>query len=139
MFTKDDIIARLMNGESADDIAQEIANTLNEAEAEYKDREAEAKRKAEEEAKEKERAIMLREAKVRAAEDMIDALCDYATAAEDDEMLKELQEVKMEDVVDMLDSLIDTSKALRNLKHLHFDIPVGKDDAIADLFTKMFG
>ena len=135
MFTKDDIIARLMNGESADDIAQEIANTLNEAEAEY---EAEAKRKADEEAKERERAALLKEAKVRAAEDMIDALCDYATAAEDDEMLKELHEVELKDVIDMLDSLIDTSKALRNLKNLQFDIPVGKDENIADLFTKIF-
>ena len=127
MFTKEDIIARLMDGETAEDIAQEIANTLNEAEAEYKDREAEAKRKEEENKKEVERKAMLQEAKKRAAEDMLDALCDYAVAAGEDEILKALHEADTDEVVDMLDSVIETVKLFNGLKHIEFKVPTGNE------------
>ena len=36
MFTKADILARLQNGDTVDDIAAEMAAALNEAEAEKK-------------------------------------------------------------------------------------------------------
>ena len=42
MFNKEDIMARLMAGDSVDDIAQEITKALNDAQADYQAQQAEA-------------------------------------------------------------------------------------------------
>ena len=42
MFNKEDIIARLMAGDTVDDIAQEITKALNDAQADYQAQQAEA-------------------------------------------------------------------------------------------------
>ena len=131
MFTKADIMARLADGASAEDIAKEMADTLNEAEAEY---EAETKRKEEE----KSRKVLLHEAKVRAAEDMLDAMCDFATAAEETELLEALREANIDDVVDMMDSIVETTKMFKRIKDLHFEAPVDKDDTVEKMFKNLF-
>ena len=42
MFNKEDIMARLMAGDTVDDIAQEITKALNDAQADYQAQQAEA-------------------------------------------------------------------------------------------------
>lgn len=42
MFNKEDIIARLMAGDTVDDIAQEITKALNDAQADYQAQQAES-------------------------------------------------------------------------------------------------
>ena len=86
MFTKEDILARLQNGETVDAIANEMANALNEAEAEKKAIDAEIA------AKEKEETRVL-EAKRAAINDMLDAACDYLIASGESDFLEDLREV----------------------------------------------
>lgn len=113
MFTKADILARLQNGETVDTIAAEMANALNEAEAEKKALDAE---KA---AKEKEETRVL-EAKRAAVDNMLDAICDYLVAAGEGDLVEEVKEIKTDKVIDLLDGTIDMSKRLEKLKGLEF-------------------
>ena len=113
MFTKADILARLQNGETVDAIATEMANALNEAEAEKKALDAE---KA---AKEKEETRVL-EAKRAAVNDMLDAICDYLIAAGESDFIDEVKEIKTDKVIDLLDGTIKMSKSLEKLKGLEF-------------------
>lgn len=113
MFTKEDILARLQNGETADDIAKEMATALNEATAEKKALDAELA------AKEKEETRVL-EAKRAAVDDMLDALADYLVAAGEGDYVKEIAEVKTNKVIEMLDGSIEMAKSLEKLKDLQF-------------------
>ena len=113
MFTKADILARLQNGETVDAIAIEMANALNEAEAEKKALDAE---KA---AKEKEETRML-EAKRVAVDNMLDAVCDYLIAAGESDLVKDLEKVETDKVIEMLDGSIKMAKSLEQLKNLEF-------------------
>lgn len=119
MFTKEDILARLQNGETAEDIALEMATALNEAESEKKALDAEIA------AKEKEETRVL-EAK-RAAVDMIlDGVCDYLVAAGKDKLIEDIKDIDTDDIVDMLDSTIELGETLDKLKDLEFvKMPVG--------------
>ena len=149
-FTKEDILARLQNGESTDTIAQEMANALNEAAAEKKALDAENA------AKEKEEARVL-EAKRAAVDEMLDAICDYLVAAGEADFIEDLKDIDTDKVIEMLDGAIDMAKSLEKLKELEFPfaelhkaatinprvhkIVVDKDNAdevIAD-FLKGFG
>lgn len=152
MFTKADILARLQNGETVDTIAAEMANALNEAEAEKKALDAE---KA---AKEKEETRVL-EAKRAAVDNMLDAICDYLIAAGESDFIDEVKEIKTDKVIDLLDGTIKMSKSLEKLKGLEFPfaelhraatinpkvhkIVVDEDNASADKviadFLKSFG
>ena len=113
MFTKADILARLQNGDTVDDIAAEMAAALNEAEAEKKALDAELA------AKEKEETRVV-EAKRAAVDDMLDAVCDYLIAAGEDGFIEDLKEVDTDKVVEMLDSSIEMAKSLGKLKDLQF-------------------
>ena len=115
MFTKADILARLQNGETVDTIAAEMANALNEAEAEKKALDAE---KA---IKEKEEARIL-SAKRAAVDNMLDALCDYFVAAGEGDYVKDIAEVKTDKVIEMLDGSIEMAKSLEKLKGLQFPL-----------------
>ena len=114
MFTKEDILARLQNGETADDIAQEMATALNEATAEKKALDAELA------AKEKEETRVL-EAKRAAVEDMLDALYDYFVAAGEGDFMKNTA-IKVDKVIEMIDSSIEMIKGLEKLKDLQFPL-----------------
>ena len=119
MFTKEDILARLQNGESTDDIAAEMAAALNEAEAEKKALDAELA------AKEKEETRVLN-AKRAAVDDMLDALCDYLMVAGEVDFIEDLREVDTDKIMEMLDGSIEMAKSLDKLKDLQF--PVDKSN-----------
>ena len=113
MFTKEDKLARLQNGETADAIANEMANALNEATAEKKALDAELATKEKEE-------IRVLNAKRVAVDSMLDALCDYLVAAGEGDYVKDIAEVKTDKVIEMLDGSIEMAKSLEKLKELEF-------------------
>jgi hypothetical protein len=116
-FTKADILARLQDGDTVDEIAAEMAAALNEAEAEKKALDAELA------AKEKEETRVL-EAKRAAVNDMLDAVCDYLVAAGEGDFIEDLKEIDTDKVIEMLDGSIEMAKSLEKLKGLQF--PLGE-------------
>ena len=112
-FTKADILARLQNGDTVDDIAAEMAAALNEAEAEKKALDAELA------AKEKEETRVV-EAKRVAVDNMLDAVCDYLVAAGEGDFIEDLKEIDTDKVIEMLDDSIKVAKSLEKLKGLEF-------------------
>ena len=115
MFTKADILARLQNGETADTIANEMANLLNEAEAEKKAMDAQIV------AKEKENARIM-DAKRAAVDHMLDAVADYFVIAGEGELVEELREIDTDKIIEMLDGSIKMAKSLEKLKELQFPL-----------------
>ena len=113
MFTKADILARLQNGDTVDEIASEMAAALNEAEAEKKALDAELA------AKEKEETRVL-EAKRAAVDNMFDAVADYLVAAGEGGLVGELREIGTDKVIALLDGSIEMAKSLEKLKELQF-------------------
>lgn len=137
-FTKEDILARLQNGETTDAIAAEMAAALNEAEAEKKALDSEKV------AKEKEKTGVL-ETKRAAVDNMLDAVCDYLVASGEGDLITDIKDIETDKVIEMLDDSIKIAKSLEKLKNLEFplfgDKPVAKkidaDKAIMD-FLKGF-
>ena len=115
MFTKADILARLQNGDTVDEIAAEMATALNEAEAEKKALDAELA------AKEKEETRVL-EAKRAAVNGMLDAVCDYLVAAGEGDLVGELREIETDKVIELLDGSIEMAKSLEKSKELQFPL-----------------
>ena len=113
MFTKEDILARLQNGETTDAIAAEMAAALNEAEAEKKALDAEKV------AKEKEEARAL-DAKRVAVDNMLDAVCDYLVASGEGDLITDVKDIETDKVIEMLDDSIKIAKSLEKLKNLEF-------------------
>ena len=114
-FTKEDILARLQNGDTVDEIAKEMADALNEAEAEKKALDAELA------AKEKEETRVL-EAKRVAVNDMLDAVCDYLVASGEGDFIEDLKDIDTDKVIEMLDGSIEMAKSLEKLKDLQFPL-----------------
>lgn len=138
MFDKADILKRLQNGETAEDIAKEMSDALNEAMSEQKAEEA--KRLEEEKALEAKRAEEDRiyASKREAVCEIIDGFCDFAVANGDDEFLAELQNVDPDKMVRMLDEMIELAKSFDRLKHLEFPRVEKNDDTWIKLFAEMF-
>ena len=113
MFTKEDILARLQNGETTDAIAAEMAAALNEAEAEKKVLDAEKV------AKEKEKTRVL-EAKRAAVDDLLDAVCDYLVASGEGDLITDIKDIETDKVIEMLDDSIKIAKSLEKVKDLEF-------------------
>lgn len=119
MINEKDILTRLQNGENAQDIANELANMLNTANATYL-QEVEAKRKAEEEAK----ALVAKNAateeeKNDLAQIIADAIMDYIDLCEPDLLDDETLEAK--EVRDLLDALIPMMVSLKKIAALSPD------------------
>ena len=114
-FTKEDILVRLQNGDTVDDIAAEMANALNEAEAEKKALDAELA------AKEKEETRVLNAKRV-AVDGMLDAVCDYLVASGEGDLIKDLNEIDTDKVIEMLDGSIEMAKSLEKLRDLQFPL-----------------
>ena len=136
-FNKADIIARLQKGEKIEDIANEMSEILNNAEADYKA--AEAQKAAE--------VSRVEDAKREAVKTMIDGACDYCVAIGEEKLLAELHEVDIETLVAAIDSYFGMIKALAGLEALEFKVPtekkvekraVGADTIIAN-FLRDFG
>lgn len=138
MFTKEDILARLQNGETTDAIAAEMAAALNEAEAEKKALDAEKVAKKKEEA----RAL---DAKRVAVDNMLDAVCDYLVASGEGDLITHIKDIETDKIIELFDDSIKMAKSLEKLKDLQFplfdDKPIAKkidaDKAIMD-FLKGF-
>lgn len=145
-FTKEDILARLQNGESMDSIADEMATALNEAAAEKKALDEEASAKAQEETR-------VLNAKRAAVDDMLDALCDYLVAAGEGDYVQDVAEIETDKVIGMLDDSIAIAKSMEKLKGLQFPLlgmdlakprvekkaDLGSADAVIGDFLKSFG
>ena len=127
MFTKEDILTRLQNGETADTIANEMSKLLNEANAAHKDlvkrQEEEAKRKAEEEKQKKIEEARRQEEehrnqmKLSELQDIINYLADwlydwYGITIDPEE------EAKAEEVIDLVDFMIKYFKSLKDLTNI---------------------
>ena len=123
-FTKEDILARLQNGETADTIAEEMADMLNEAEAEKKALDVEKVAKEREEAR-------VSAAKRVAVNDMLDAVCDYLVAAGESDFIDDLKEIETDKMIEMLDGSINMAKSLKKLKDLQF--PLGEPHKAATI------
>ena len=119
MFTKEDILARLQNGETTDAIAAEMAAALNEAEAEKKALDAKKV------AKEKEETRVL-EAKRAAVDNMLDAVCDYLVASGEGDLITDIKDIETDKVIEMLDDSIKIAKSLEKLKSLEFPMNLPK-------------
>ena len=138
MFTKEDILARLQNGETTDAIAAEMAAALNEAEAEKKA--LDAKKVAKE--KEETRAL---DAKRVAVDNMLDAVCDYLVASGEGDLITHIKDIETDKIIELFDDSIKMAKSLEKWKDLQFplfdDKPIAKkidaDKAIMD-FLKGF-
>ena len=115
-FNKADIITRLQKGEKIEDIANEMSEILNTAEADFKA--AEAHKAAE--------AGRIEDAKRAAVKIMIDGACDYCVAIGEEKLLAELQEVDIEALIEAIDSWFGMIKALASLETLEFKVPTEK-------------
>ena len=113
MFTKEDILARLQNGETTDAIAAEMAAALNEAEAEKKALDAKKV------AKEKEEARAL-DAKRVAVDNMLDAVCDYLVAFGEGDLITHIKDIETDKIIELFDDSIKMAKSLEKLKDLEF-------------------
>ena len=114
MFNTDDILARLRNGESAEDIASAMTSMLNDAEATYKKEQAQAKKA--------ENAKALAARKRAAAEAIFAGVVHYFTAIDHPEVVKDYLNGKAYDEV--VDEIVEGMDALFNTFHA------------LDLFTK---
>ena len=124
MFTKADILARLQNGDTMDEIAKEMTDALNAASAEYEEaKQADAE------------ATRVLNAKRTAVDDMLNALCDYLVAAGEDKYIKDIAEVETDKVIEMLDGSIEMAKSLEKLKDLQF--PFGELHKAATINPKV--
>lgn len=124
MYTKDDLLARLQNGEELSAIADELANALNEAQKEYTQKIAKEEAEAERVAYAKEEAVLM----------ILDGLSDYLIACGEGELQKELNDVDVNQLIKMLDSSIDMTKRLRKLNDLEF-----ADEALWTPLFRSFG
>ena len=145
MFTKEDILTRLQNGETADTIANEMSKLLNEANAAHKDlvkrQEEEAKRKAEEEKQKKIEEARKKEeehrnqVKLSELQDIINYLADwlydwYGIAIDPEE------ETKAEEVIDLVDSMIKYFKSLKYLTNII--LPKGSEKKVEENTESVF-
>ena len=108
MLNKHDIIARLQDGDSMDQIVEEITDVVNAAANEYAQIQEETKVEME--------AIRLENAKREAVCMMVDGLCDYLVAVGDNELLDEIHKTPMGDLVDAVDAIYNMSKSIRELE-----------------------
>ena len=134
MFTKEDILARLQNGDSVDEIAKEMSDVLNAAHADYESaKQVDAK------------ASRVMEAKRVAVDNMLDAVCDYLVASGEGDLITHIKDIETDKIIELFDDSIKMAKSLEKLKDLQFplfdDKPIAKkidaDKAILD-FLKGF-
>ena len=121
MFSKKTIMEMMRTGKTAEDIANEFAATLNEAEAETKRIDEEARAKADAEA-------LLATRKAEKIEDMrylINAIFDYLhewypeLKETLDESIKNIDDdEEIADVVDLIDSYINLAKSMKTFESL---------------------
>ena len=145
MFDKTDILKRLQNGETAEDIAKEMSDALNDAMSEQKA--IEAKRIEEEKALEAKRAEEDRvyAAKREAVCEIIDGFSDFLIAGDNKDLIAEMQNVDPDKMVRVFDDMIEFASGLERLAQLQFPkaekkMVLRSDDEVLRSFLKdMFG
>jgi hypothetical protein len=140
MFDKSDIIARLQDGDTMEEIAGEMSQMLNEAEAIYKDLETKRLEEEKAAAAAKAEADRVYESKMVAAGRILEGIGDYFIAAGEEELFSEMDTLTPEFVMGTLDRSITLAKSLERLKTLEF--PVGDSDRKIDglnTFAAMLG
>ena len=115
-FNKADIIARLQKGEKIEDIANEMSEILNTAEADYK---------AEQVAKELE-TKRVEDAKDEACQRILEGFADFCAAIGEEELVAEIKKMDAGEIRDMLEQGIELVKALNTLTGLEFKVPTEK-------------
>lgn len=136
-FNKADIIARLQKGEKIEDIANEMSEILNTAEADYK---------AEQAAKELE-TKRVEDAKDEACQRILEGFADFCAAAGEEELVADIKKMDASEIRDMLEQGIELVKALTTLTGLEFKVPTEKKtekraagaDSIIANFLNEFG
>ena len=118
MYTKEDLLARLQNGEDVDTIANELATALNEAQKEYDEI---TKRVAQEEAE----AERVAHAKEEAVLTVLDGLSDYLIACGEGDLQAEIVDCDINKLIEMLDGAIEMTKSLKRLQLVEFEEPAG--------------
>ena len=140
MFDKSDIIARLQDGDTMEEIAGEMSQMLNEAEAIYKDLETKRLEEEKAAAAAKAEADRVYESKMVAAGRILEGIGDYFIAAGEEELFSEMDTLTPKFVMGTLDRSITLAKSLERLKTLEF--PVGDSDRKIDgldAFAAMLG
>ena len=115
-FNKADIIARLQKGEKIEDIANEMSEILNTAEADYK---------AEQVAKELE-TKRVEDAKDEACQRILEGFADFCAAAGEEELVADIKKTDASEIRGMLDQGIELVKALTALSEFEFKVPTEK-------------
>ena len=136
-FNKADIIARLQKGEKIEDIANEMSEILNTAEADYK---------AEQVAKELE-TKRVEDAKDEACQRMLEGFADFYAAVGEEELVAEIKKMDIAETKEALEQSVELVKALRSLSNLEFKVPTEKKaerraagaDAVIANFLRDFG
>lgn len=136
-FNKADIIARLQKGEKIEDIANEMSEILNTAEADYK---------AEQVAKELE-TKRVEDAKDEACQRMLEGFADFYAAVGEEELVAEIKKMDIAEIKEALEQSVELIKALRSLSNLEFKVPIEKKvekraagaDTIIANFLRDFG
>lgn len=127
MYAKEDLLARLQNGEDISAIADEMAAALNEAQKEHEEK----TKKLEAEIAE---AARVRKAKREAVHMILDGFTDYLIAVGEDELQNDVGELVIDDVVKAFDSAIIMAKRLKEIESLEF-----ADEAVWSPLFKSFG
>ena len=132
MFTKEDILARLQNGDSVDEIAKEMSDVLNAAHADYESaKQVDAK------------ANRVMEAKRVAVDNMLDAVCDYFVASGEGDLITHIKDIETDKIIELFDDSIKMAKSLEKLKDLEFpmfsvnNLPKAKITVASDSVDKV--
>jgi predicted RNA-binding protein Jag len=102
MLTKNDILEQLRQGQTVDELADQLTEALNSANDEYQ-----------EELKTQENERIVDAAKRQATVDMLDALCDYCVACGADNLIEAIHETDVEVFEDYLERIINIAKEIK--------------------------
>ena len=130
-YSVEDILARIQNGDSVDEIAKEMTDALNEAKTQYEA--AEAKRQAELEAARKQaeedaRRNQEKEEKRALVDNILQSVIAYLEYIGHQDMVKQLIDLTDEDVdnlADALDAMVELTEMMEKIKLVEFGMPKG--------------
>ena len=102
MLSKNDILEQLRQGQTVDELANQLTKALNSANEEYQ-----------EELKTQENDRVVYDAKRLAVLDMMDALCDYCVACGADNLIETIHNTEVEVMIDYLDRIINIANGIK--------------------------
>ena len=126
MFNKDDILARLHDGDSVDDIATEMATALNAAKTAYDEAEAKRIEKEKRIAEAKAKADQEKVEKRVAVQRIVDAFANYAELFGKQKLADKLDAMsddELDEIVEAMDAMIELVEMADKLKVLEYRNP----------------